>query len=74
MKQLIKIENNRHGKGKEYFDNGNIHFEGRYAYHTKKGKGKEYFKNVKVKFKGEYYNDEKDMEKEKNIIKWQPEI
>ena len=47
------FENKRNGKGKEYDEEGNIIFEGEYAYEHKI-RGKEYFQNGKLKFKGEY--------------------
>ena len=49
----------RHGKGKEYYNNGNIKFEGEYLNGKRNGKGKEYYYNGKIKFNGEYFNNKK---------------
>ena len=46
----------RNGKGKEYYENGNIEFEGEYLNGKRNGKGKEYFNNGKLLFEGEYLN------------------
>ena len=56
------LNGKRHGKGKEYFDNGEIEYEGEYLNGERSGKGKEYYKVygflgyyfVKLKYKGEY--------------------
>ena len=42
-------------KGKEYFNNGKIKFEGEYKDDLGNGNGKEYFLNGKALFSGEYY-------------------
>jgi len=42
--------------GKEYYDNGELKFEGEYLNGERNGKGKEYYENGKLKFKGEYLN------------------
>ena len=59
------LNGKRHGKGKEYFDNGKIEYEGEYLNGERSGKGKEYYKVyfgvgqsiyyfVKLKYEGEY--------------------
>ena len=54
-------------KGKEYYQDGEILFEGGYLKGEKHGKGKEYYDNGKLVFEGEYLKGE-NMENEKNII------
>ena len=44
------------GKGKEYYFNGNIKFEGEYLNGKKHGKGKDYKNNGELEFDGEYLN------------------
>jgi len=39
------------GKGKEYYDNGELKFEGQYLNGRKHGKGKEYNKNGELNIK-----------------------
>ena len=46
----------RNGKVKEYWENGDLKFEGEYLNSKRHGKGKEYYNNGKLKFEGEYYN------------------
>ena len=50
----------RNGKGREYYENGKLLFEGEYL-NGKKWNGKimEYYFNGKLKFDGEYLNGEK---------------
>ena len=64
MKQLISecdyIFGKITGKGKEYFENGNVLFEGEYLNGKKIGKGKEYYENGYLLFEGEYYNGERN--------------
>jgi len=36
------LNGKRNGKGKEYYDNGNLKFDGEYLYGERNGKGKEY--------------------------------
>ena len=74
----------KNGKGKEYYDNGQLKFEGEYLYDDKiKGK---FYVNEKLEYEGEYLYNEKwngkgydeygniiyelknGTEKEKNII------
>ena len=62
------INGKRNGKGKEYGCDGKIEYEGEYLDGLWNVKGKEYYKNDKLNFEGEYIM-EKEMEKEKNIIK-----
>ena len=50
----------RNGKGKEYYKNGELIFEGEYLNGKRwNGKGKEYDNKGRVKFKGEYLNEKK---------------
>ena len=60
------LNGKKHGKGKEYYDNGKFKFEGEYINGERNGKGKEYDWNGKLEFEGEYSNGER--KKEKNII------
>jgi len=46
----------RNGKGKEYYDDGELKFEGEYLNGKRNGKGKEYFLG-KLIFEGEYLYD-----------------
>ena len=64
---MIYEMKNINGKGKEYYDEGRLEFEGEYLNGKRNGKGKEYYDNNNLKFEGEYLNDKK-MEKEKNIM------
>ena len=57
-KKYIIYEEN--GKGKEYYENGNLIFEGEYLNGKRNGKGKEYNYNGKLKFDGEYLNGERN--------------
>ena len=43
-------------KRKEFYDDGELKFEGEYLNGKRNGKGKEYYENGKLKFKGEYLN------------------
>ena len=54
---MYELKNNINGKGKEYYDNGKLKFEGEYLNGEKNGKGKEYDDNGNLKFEGEYLND-----------------
>ena len=47
------------GKGKEYWYEGTLIFEGEYLNGQRNGKGKEYYNNGKLEFEGEYLNDKK---------------
>ena len=42
------------GKVKEYYDNGELEFEGEFINGERNGKGKEYYINGELKFEGEY--------------------
>ena len=42
------------GKGKEYYKNGKLKFEGEYLNGKRNGKGKEYDSNGHLIFEGEY--------------------
>ena len=47
----------RNGKGKEYYFNGNLRFEGDYLNGKRNGKWKEYYNDCqKIIFEGEYKN------------------
>ena len=37
------LNGQKHGKGKEYYDNGKLEFEGEYLNGKRQGKGKEYY-------------------------------
>ena len=54
IKDLQIMDGN--GKGKEYYNDGTLKFEGQYLNCQKNGKGKEYYENGKLKFEGEYSN------------------
>ena len=58
----------RNGKGKEYYKNGKLKFEGEYLNGEINGKAKEYFKNDKLRFEGEYLNGKKWSGKGYNMI------
>ena len=49
----------RNGKGKEYYFNGLLGFEGEYKNGYKNGKGKEYNSEGYLIFEGNYKNGEK---------------
>ena len=53
------LNGQRNGKGKEYYDNGNLKFEGEYLNGQRNGKGKEY-RYDKLKFEGEYLNGQRN--------------
>ena len=42
----------KNGKGKEYYENNRLKFEGEYLYGKKCGKGKEYSENSEKIFEG----------------------
>ena len=48
------LKGEKNGKGKEFYDNGNIKFEGDYLKGKKNGIGKEYYLTKKLLFEGEY--------------------
>ena len=47
------------GKGKEYYYDGKLKFEGDYINGKRNGKGKEYNNDGKLIFEGEYLNGER---------------
>ena len=47
------------GKGKEYYYNGQLKFEGEYLNGKRNGKGKEYDWDGQLEFDGEYLNGNK---------------
>ena len=53
------LNGKKNGKGKEYYDNGNLQFEGEYLNGKRNGKGKEYNNNGTLKYEGEYLNDKR---------------
>ena len=50
----------RNGKGKEYYDNGHLKFEGEYLNGEKHGIVKEYYNYGHLKFEGEYLNGKRN--------------
>ena len=60
MEKEMEKENlngKRNGKGKEYYDDGNLAFEGEYVKGKRwNGKGNEYFNDGRLKFEGDYLN------------------
>ena len=44
----------KNGKAKEYYDNGQLSFEGEYLDGKRSGKGKEYNNDGEILFEGEY--------------------
>ena len=62
----------RNGKGKEYYEDGQLLFEGEYLNGKRNGKGKEYYEDGQLEFEGEYINDIKwdgiDYDTSKNKI------
>ena len=48
------------GKVKEYYNEGELYFEGEYLNGKRNGKGKEYNDNGKLKFEGEYLKGKKN--------------
>ena len=56
---IIDIEiKEGNGKGKEYYSNGVLKFEGEYINGERNGNIKEYYSNGVLKFEGEYINGE----------------
>ena len=50
----------KHGKGKEYYNNGKLKFEGEYKDGERHGYGEEHYYNTGgLKFKGQYNNGNK---------------
>ena len=59
------MKGKRNGKGKEYYYNGRLKFEGEYLNGKKNGKGKEYdYISGLLFFKGEYLNNRKILGKQ----------
>ena len=53
---LLTVKKN--GKGKEYYEEGVLKYEGEFLKGQRSGKGKEYYNKGELKFEGEYlYND-----------------
>ena len=61
------LNEERSGKGKEYYKSGELYFEGEYFNGERSGKGKEYYKVV-LYFEGEYLNGRKWNENVKEYI------
>ena len=57
------LNGKRHGKGKEYRDNGKLKFEGEYLNGERNGKGKQYWNDGKLIFEGEFLNGERNLTK-----------
>ena len=57
--QISKFNNIiiKHGKGKEYYYNGQLKYEGDYSNDLKHGKGKKYFDDGQLQYEGNYSND-----------------
>ena len=60
------LNGKRNGKGKEYYDNGDLLFEGEYLNGKRNGKGKEYYYNGDLLFEGEYLNGKRNGKGKKN--------
>ena len=45
------------GKGKEFYENGNVAYEGDFVNNNRQGYGKEYYENGKLKYEGNFFND-----------------
>ena len=56
----LVFEGDKNGKGKEFYYNGKIKFEGEYLNRKKNGKGKEYNYDGYLIFEGEYTNGKKN--------------
>ena len=54
--EITFINNKANGKGKEFYENGNLKFEGEFLYNHKI-RGKEYDKNGKLIYEGEYFDE-----------------
>ena len=65
----------RNGKGKEYFSDGKLIYEGEYLNDKRNGKGKQYNYNGKLIYEGEYSNGFRLQKKKLNINKkWMKSI
>ena len=61
------LNEERHGKGKEYYhEDGILKFEGEYV-HNQRRRGKKYYKNGIIKYEGDYLLIENGMEKDMTI-------
>ena len=64
------LKGQRHGKGKEYYDNGCLQFEGEYLNGKRHDKGKEYYRyNYDIFFETEYLDGRKIGRKGKEYCK-----
>ena len=61
------LNEERNGKGKEYYCDGNLKFEGEYLNGERCGKGKEYDFDGKLSFEGEYLFGERNEERNENF-------
>jgi len=50
------LNGKRHGKGKEFYETGELRYEGEYLNGKRKGKGKEFYIIGSLLFEGEYSN------------------
>ena len=57
-RRYIIFESNE--KGKEFFLNGELKYDGEYLNGKRNGKGKEYYDNGKLEFEGEYLNGKRN--------------
>ena len=57
---MYKLKNNINGKGKEYYNSGELQFEGEYLNGKRNGQGKEYYKDGKIEFEGEYLDGKRN--------------
>ena len=53
------LNGKRNGKGKEFYNNGNLIFEGEYSNGKRNGKGKEYNKDGELIYDGIFMNGNK---------------
>ena len=58
-----EINDKANGKGKEFYENGNLKFEGEFLYYHKI-RGKEYDENGKLIYEGEYFDERNGKAKE----------
>ena len=59
------IYGKKNGKGKMYYPDGELEFDGEYLNGNRNGKGKEYNYKGKIIFEGEYINGERWKGKER---------
>ena len=54
----LNADGKPHGKGKEYWSNGNLAYEGEFEDGKKHGEGKLYDEDENLKYEGEFENGE----------------